>query len=346
MRNRNILLFVLLLVFSSSFGQAGTAPGHPPLGKIIRCVLQDRAGNYWFGSEGEGVCRYNGKTFTTFTKKDGLCSNFIREIQEDKSGNIWFSTRDGICRYDGNSFTSFPQPMTPLFSLNFREKQKNLRGNLWFSAKAGAYRYDGSEFSFFAIPFDSADAKFYRENPGVSPGIYSAYCIYEDRDGNIWFGTEQRGVCKYDGKTFSWIRGKGLDKAAVRCIYQDKKGMLWFMNNGLGVCRYDGKTLTNFTEEKGLANAEFMTTIKGKMGTLARAWSITEEPNGTMWLATVDAGVWRYDGKTLINYTTRDGLSSNTVWAVYKDRANKLWFGTEGGVCTFNGKTFNKFPDK
>lgn len=51
-----------------------------------------------------------------------------------------------------------------------------------------------------------------------------------------------------------------------------------------------------------------------------------------------------YDGKTLTNYTAKDGLESNAIWTIYKDKKNNLWFGTEGaGVYTFNGKSFEKF---
>lgn len=95
---------LFLLVLFTSCKQGNTVS---QLGKNIRSILQDRNGNYWFGSDGEGVYRYDGKTLIQFTFKDGLPNNQVRTIQEDKSGNIWFVTGEGICHYDGKSFTTF-----------------------------------------------------------------------------------------------------------------------------------------------------------------------------------------------------------------------------------------------
>ena len=63
-----------------------------------------------------------------------------------------------------------------------------------------------------------------------------------------------------------------------------------------------------------------------------------------MWYGTIDEGVWQYNGKTLQNFTTKDGLSSNAIWTIYKDNSDKLWFGTDGaGVCQYDGTSFIKF---
>jgi ligand-binding sensor domain-containing protein len=77
------------------------------LGKNLGSLLQDKNGNYWVASNGDGVYRYDGKTIMHFTDKDGLCSNFVTTIQEDVNGHLWFTTRDGVCRFDGVSFTNF-----------------------------------------------------------------------------------------------------------------------------------------------------------------------------------------------------------------------------------------------
>ncbi|MBK6903663.1 MAG: hypothetical protein IPH04_12890 [Saprospirales bacterium] len=41
--------------------------------------------------------------FTNFTTKNGLCSNNVSAIIQDKSGNILIGTNNGICKYDGKS---------------------------------------------------------------------------------------------------------------------------------------------------------------------------------------------------------------------------------------------------
>ncbi len=319
----------------------------------IRCILQDRAGNLWFATEGEGVCRYDGKSCTCFTRRDGLSSNFVRSIQEDRRGNLWFGTRDGVCRYDGKSFTNFTMTSFVLHSelLNNFSSGKFWQGSydggedLWFGNADGAYHYDGKLFTSLSLPADETDTKLLRSRLGASRTAYAVYSVLKDNTGNLWFGSEQKGVFRYDGKSFTNARMSEKEVGfAVRCIFQDKNGGYWFGSNGAGLTKYDGKTLTNVTEEKGLGNPDFVKTLKGKLGTLARVWTIAEDNNGDLWIGTIDAGVWRYDGKTLSNFTTKDGLSSNAVWTIYKDRTGKLWFGTDGGgVCTFDGKSFAKF---
>src|SRR5262245_45420345 len=76
------------------------------LGKSVIYVFQAKNNDYWFGSNDRGVYRYDGKAIVNFTTKDGLVSNRIRGVQEDKSGNIYFTTYEGSTKFDGQAFTS------------------------------------------------------------------------------------------------------------------------------------------------------------------------------------------------------------------------------------------------
>ncbi|MBI4647989.1 MAG: hypothetical protein HY738_15735, partial [Bacteroidia bacterium] len=62
---------------------------------VIRCMLQDKSGNLWFGTGG-GVSKYDGKCFTHFTEKQGLSNNIVWSILQDNSGNLWFGTDGGV----------------------------------------------------------------------------------------------------------------------------------------------------------------------------------------------------------------------------------------------------------
>ena len=304
--------------------------------KPIRCILQDKAGNYWFGTDGDGVYLYDGKSLAHLMEKDGLCNNQVRTIQEDKLGNLWFGTGDGICRYDGKTFTKFSENESP------GKVWKDEPGDLWFGSRDGACLFDGNALTCFSLP--GSDKEF---PPANSSTPYSVYSVLEDKSGNLWLGTEQRGVCRYNGNRFTYFTEKGLSTAAVRCIFQDKHGNLWFGDNGGGVYRYDGTTVANFTEESGLSNPDFVKSLMSKPGTLARVWTIAEDKDGNLWFGTIDAGAWRFDGKSLTNFTTKDGLGSNAVWTIYRDRAGTLWFGTDGGgVYTFDGGSFRRFTGK
>ena len=65
-----------------------------------------------------------------------------------------------------------------------------------------------------------------------------------------------------------------------------------------------------------------------------------------MWFTTDKNGVYCYDGKTMKNYTIKDGLVNNSVMSILEDKQGNLWFGTRGfGLSRFDGKTFITFSN-
>ncbi|HSD14164.1 MAG TPA: two-component regulator propeller domain-containing protein [Flavobacterium sp.] len=309
------------------------------LGNNIDYVLQDSRENYWFASNEEGLYLYGNKSKKLFhiSDKDGLCSNFVYNVQEDINGNLWFSTRDGVCSFDGISFANFTETIKKAPFGTFQYK----RGGLFFNHQEGLCYYDGKSFINFTIHPDT-----YKPDPTNMNRPYSVYSIFVDKSGSVWFGTQEKGVCRYDGKSFMFFTEEGLDTAAVRCIFQDWEGNLWFGNNGAGLFRYDGKKITNFSIEKGLGNSDFLKKKKivDKPGTIGRVWAINDDKDGNLWIGTIDAGVWKYDGNKLTNYTIKDGLTGNSIWGIFKNKNGELLFVTDGDtICKFNGRSFTEF---
>ena len=75
---------------------------------MVARIIEDKKGDLWFG--GDGLSRYDGKSFTSFTTKDGLINNGIWSILEDNTGNFWVGTREtGLYLYDGKTFTKFSE---------------------------------------------------------------------------------------------------------------------------------------------------------------------------------------------------------------------------------------------
>ena len=66
------------------------------IGKPYVKAFVDSKGNLWVGSNDEGLVKISGKTYTLFTMADGLPSNSVRDITEDKNGNIWIGTSSGV----------------------------------------------------------------------------------------------------------------------------------------------------------------------------------------------------------------------------------------------------------
>lgn len=323
----------------------------------VGCELQDKAGNLWFSTGGEGVYRYDGKSFTNFTTKDGLSDNNVRAIIEDKAGNIVFATSRGVCKYDGKSFSKYTEN-ADVNTISASSLLEDRQGNLWLGTMgSGVYRYDGKTLTNF---LNNDDHPF-----NLGAHYQTILNMLQDKNGNIWFCSwNGGGVWRYDGKFFTnylppvdyYKRnedGRSADKnylpiqpAAsdnslpqdhitddmIFSISEDRAGNLWFATRRHGACRYDGISFVNFTEKAGFAN-------KGM-------YAILEDKSGNLWFTTEKDGVWRYDGKSFENFTTDDGLGNNSVFSVIEDNSGNLWFGTRGfGLSRYDGKTFTSFSE-
>jgi ligand-binding sensor domain-containing protein len=320
----------------------------------VSCELLDKEGNLWFSIKGEGVYRYNNKSFTNITTKDGLCNNNVGPIIQDRAGNILFGTSSGICKYDGKKFTSLPMTDT----LNIISLIEDRDGNLWFGAlNKGIYRYDGKQLSHFLYKYEHP---FYGEK-------YEKYIgdIMQDTKGNIWFSSwNGGGVWRYDGKDLKnflpsidyyktdqdnrrptntpspenftpsnkpFVQSEDyISDDMIFSIAEDNLGNIWFATRRHGGCRFDGKTFKTFGPKEGFLSDG--------------AYAILKDKKGNLWFTTEKEGIWCYDGKTFKNYDEKDGLLVNAVTTAIEDKEGNLWFGMKNfGLSRFDGKTFRTF---
>jgi ligand-binding sensor domain-containing protein len=301
-------------------------------GDNVHCGLQDRKGNLWFATTADGVYRYDGKAFTNFTTKNGLNSNGIFAMYEDKNGVIWFGTDKGLCRFDGKTFSPVPismvstnytdhftnKPATPIFVNSIIEDKK---GKLWFGAENGVYCYDGKIFTRFM------------DNPAiVNPHKFDpklVLCLIEDKKGNMWFTTRAEGIYRFDGTTL--FNYKPNNEEWFRGLLEDKNGNIWIGRRYKGVCRYDGKTFTN-VPQNGIFD-------------LCTVNTITQDTKGNIWFA-AEGGVWRYDGKTFQQVSKKDDLRNDGTWFVLEDTSGQFWIGTRNtDLYRYDGKTFTRFSE-
>jgi len=304
---------------------------------MVRSILEDSKGNFWFGSDREGVARYDGESFTYFTMADGMSHNQIRTIQEDQDGNIWFATGNGVCKYDGEKMATQKTLQGLTAGILPEEEWKKEANDLWFNGEVegGIYRYDGQQLSVLPFPVLPDDHESFSISGTVTGISYG-------QDNRLWVAN-YGGVIGFDGTSFKYINEKGT-KYHVRSILEDSKGNLWIGNNGIGVLRYTRDTTINFTKKMRVWD---VTSVGGgatsPQATLNHVFAIAEDAQGNIWFGDRDTGAWRYDGKQLKNYTIKDGLKSLFIRVIYKDNSGGLWFGTEGGgVCKFNGIWFEQ----
>ncbi|MFN0175374.1 MAG: two-component regulator propeller domain-containing protein [Saprospiraceae bacterium] len=347
------------------------------ISQYVRRVFQDKNGNLWFGTNGDGVCRYDGKSLSYFTTTEGFGGHAVRGIVEDGSGNLWFATNGGICRYDGSranhpcnnntckhdvqtvkGFEEHNQELVKSFT-NFTMKHGlssdqvwsiliDRDGIIWCGTEGGVSRYDGKTFISFPIP--AADLKNF---PNAYPAPKLINCMLQDKVGNIWFGSNGNGVYRYDGTSpaseqagLTNISEKdGLCNNFVQCVLEDRNGNLWFGSRFGGLSCYDpsaslkkdGKSFTNYTTKEGLSTDFIWTMLEDK----------TVAPGEVgIWVSMVAGGLCRYDSAkgAVPDFAVKEGLSTKHIQSIFKDRNGKLWLGCSGGLFRFdpgNGKFTN-----
>ena len=368
LKNPIISLLFVSIVLNSCNGQNSTnttnsipkTEQHPTLVRTqgtqsenVTCQLVDEDGGLWFSIRGEGAYRYDGKSFTNFTTKDGLCSNNVVSIIQCRAGTILLGTGNGICKYDGTQFTTYPVPDTLSITCMMEDKD----GNVWFGAKnKGVYRFDGTNLTHFLLtykhPFFGDQQEKYISD------------ILQDHQGNIWFSSwNGGGVYRYDGnnlknfvpssdyyKTNQDKRNLNTPQSffeqslsttyspsqeyitddMIFSMTEDHKGNIWFATRDHGICRYDGMTFTTVGRNEGLD-------IRG-------VTAILQDDTSSFWITTFDSGVWYYDGATFTQFTESNGLVNNAVMSLLKDKDGHMWFGTKWfGLSRYDGKTFTTF---
>lgn len=318
----------------------------------MRSILEDSTGTFWFGSWQEGVARFDGKRLTYFTVDDGLSHDQVRSIHEDRERGIWFETGVGVSRYDGTRIaTHFDRDHTSKDAWQLRP------GDLWFKGdepvgfneregRPGVYRFDGRTFTYLAIPpLEDREDDGYASVTGIGRG----------RNGRLWIAT-YGAVIGYDGASFTVIDNEslGLDEETgwlhVRCVFEDSRGRLWIGNNGIGVLLHDGERTIDFTRKNGLGRRDHRSgRLPGRRPgdasegapSLHRVFSIGEDRDGNIWFGTMEQGAWRFDGASLRNFTAKEGLTSDGILAIYRDRRGDLWLAGDG-VFRFNGASFER----
>ncbi len=118
---------------------------------MIFSVMEDDQGNIWFGTRDHGACRYDGKSFKSFGKSEGLDARGTYKILQDKNGDMWFSTEEsGVWRFDGTTFQNFDRK-DGLVNNAVLSMIEDRKGDLWFGTKwFGLSRFDGKVFTTFS----------------------------------------------------------------------------------------------------------------------------------------------------------------------------------------------------
>ena len=296
--------------------------------EFVRTIYQDKMGNYWFGTNGNGIIRYNGQILETMTIEGIRSYMRVLEIVEDKAGNVWFGTSEGLIKYDGKKFTTFSQKEgLPGVDAEIWGLTVDKNGLIWVGSIGGVSHFDGEKFIPFSLPESMV------ENPKSMLSDKLVFKIIEDKNGTMWFVTDGNGIFKYKNGEFTHLTNKsGLTDNNAADILEDKKGNIWIGTFNGGISKFDGKTYTNFTKDK---------IIKG-----VEAYNFCEDSHGNIWFSAEGHGVYRYDGSNFTQFTTLNGLTSNVVQSIFEDNKEQIWFGTWQGLSLYDGQKIMNAKDK
>jgi ligand-binding sensor domain-containing protein len=327
----------------------------------IRDVLEDKEGNIWLATYGNGILKFTGEAFTSYTTADGLIGDAVMSIMQDTQNHYWISTFDkGICKmiddtiklYDLKNITEVNRIWSSLC---------DHEGNLWFASSDGLFNFSKGTF------------KTYTSTDSLPADVVLS--LYEDQSGKLWVGTS-KGLAVRENGTFKNITDSQAPRKRIRCIRQDKAGNMWFATNE-GVYNYNGEKFTAYSQKDGLPdnstncieideyNRIWVGTMSGLSvlrGNQFFAQEIYNTPgsnvinflkyhHNTLWIGTnnglhsalLDA---QTNEQELIfnHYGLEEGLRSleTNLNAVMVDHNNYIWFGTTEGVTKINTSLLTK----
>jgi len=320
----------------------------------VCCLLMDGDGNIWIGTN-KGLARFSDGELSIFTAEDGLIGRQVRSLFEDREGNLWVGTDGGLNQFRDGTLTTYPadgHSYDPVYTV-FGDEE----GNLWIGGDNGLTRFFKGKTITYKWPKGLRDSSIHSiglddndllwigtENFGLfqvtgdtialwksfyQRGDYSVYCIFRDRQGHLWFGTNQGLVHYRDGRLISYLPGeKPAD--TVRAILEDRKGNLWIgTDNGLRLFR-DG----NFTD------------YRDRQGAPSHAvYSLFEDENEQLWIATYGDGLFRFQSGQFFPFNTRDGFPNDYLYHILEDGNHHFWISSDRGIIRVSKIMLNKYAE-
>ena len=304
----------------------------------IYALTLDSAGFLWIGGD-HGITRLDRDTGDHSTlshdasEPGSLGAGTVRAVYEDSHRTLWVGTYgDGLHRLgsDGKTFAHFRRGAAEStlsdnrVSVIFEDADRRI----WIGTANGLNLLDREDNSF---------ARFTRDNGTLSSlGDNDVSSIYQDRGGMLWVGTKNRGVSKWNPRTWSYglepakeITASGESRPNVTSFVESADGRLWLGTFGDGVSALDRETgeITKYRQDA---------VSQRRIGD-NRVMSLMRDSKDRIWIGTMTAGVNRINTVTGVIETFRHdpadatSLGANGVMAMFEDSRGRIWVGTFGG---------------
>jgi ligand-binding sensor domain-containing protein/signal transduction histidine kinase len=269
----------------------------------ITALCAGRDGSLWIGCDGYGVAHWQAGKLTRFSEADGLVSNQIRCLFEDREGALWIGSEGGLTCYQAGRFRTFTE-QNNLASNSVRGLCQDRRGNLRIATLRGLCTLD-KEGTIHTLDIRA----------GTPANALKFVC--EDEKGRIWTGSNEGLNCVENDTVVTYGVREGLPDGIAMAAMVDRRGQLW-VGTHHGVAR--------MAQEKFIPPA----TLEGAFADLI--YTIFEDREGDIWVGGED-GLYRLVPSRFAAYTTQQGLTLNNAMSVCEDSTGAICIGVwRGGV--------------
>jgi signal transduction histidine kinase/sugar lactone lactonase YvrE len=291
-------------------------------------LVFDREGNLWTSSHDTGLARIDGRTVEgtnnlispedvkdRFSRADGLSSDYVNCIFEDREGNLWTGTAGGLDCFRPTKIAALSHREGLPYDSNL-SIQATPDGSIWaYSTPDGLEKID-SEGQYTAKGWS-----------GLTPGgLAAGYCLYADKGGDVVAGTAVRLGLVQQEKLSDFPLPKGSELKAVTAITRDAAGGLWLCDHDQGVFRSWDNELQKFPE----------------LHRTPTEYAITAhtDSSGRVWLGYAYGGIACYEKGQIHRYTSQEGLFSGQVRTILSDDKGRMWAAGNGGLSQFENERF------
>jgi signal transduction histidine kinase/DNA-binding response OmpR family regulator/ligand-binding sensor domain-containing protein len=161
-------------------------------------------------------------------------------------------------------------------------------------------------------------------------GNMSVQALLQDRQGFLWIGT-QNGIFRFDGKHFnSFTTNEGLPSNNITCLYETSEGVIWAGTDPGGVATFEKGRFIPLGRDSGISSGSVPTQ------------GIACDSSGRVYIAT-ENGLAIGQGRKFKLITTRDGLPSNRISAVFAEANASIWFGSGDRAGLWDGQKARVF---
>jgi ligand-binding sensor domain-containing protein/signal transduction histidine kinase len=277
-------------------------------GEQVQAMAADREGRVWIGTHQALQVVLPGKEPEVFHLPANL-GNDISSLLVAANGHLWIGTANGLGEYDGKTTHVF------LAGNHVATLFEDSHHAIWAAMGQGIARVI------------SGRAETMTSQQGLSSN--QALAFHEDREGNLWIGTESGGVdILRDRKFTTFTAQDGLTDDLARSVFQARTGTIFAGTNSGGVDEY--------------VNGKFFSLPAGKSLSSQVALALADDTQGNLWIGTPD-GLNRISGNQTKIFTSADGLADDFVRSLYEDHDGALWIGTRRGLTRYKDGTFTSW---